>query len=75
MTRGLERQFLSYFDILPLRHRTHLVDIEQTVSQRSEPSSRSALMGEHPHPWLLMHSQVALSRHRWSKQHRRFELL
>ena len=30
---------------------TFPVDIKQTVSQRSEPSSRSLLMGEHPHPW------------------------
>jgi hypothetical protein len=34
------------------------VDIKQTASQRSEPSSRSLLMGEHPHPWLLLHARI-----------------
>ena len=37
---------------------TLLADIEQTVSRRFEPSSRSLLMGEHPHPWPLLHGQV-----------------
>src|SRR3989338_8000632 len=54
---------------------TPLADIEQTVSQRFEPSSRSLLMGEHPPPWLLLHSQVRKSRRRCSKPRRRFELL
>ena|SRR3989344_1076464 len=47
-------------------------DIEQTVSRRFEPSSRSLLMGEHPHPWLLLHSQVRKSRRRCSKPRRRY---
>src|SRR3989344_4980434 len=54
---------------------TPLADIEQTVSRRSEPSSRAALMGEHPHPWSLLHDRDATSRHRCSKPRRRFELL
>ncbi len=54
--------------------KTFPVDIKQTASQRSEPSSRSLLMGEHPHPWLLLHSQDRKSRHRCSKPRRRFEL-
>ena len=54
--------------------KTYPVDIKQTVSQRSEPSSRSLLMGEHPHPWALLHAQVRKSRHRCSKPRRRFEL-
>src|SRR3989338_1893913 len=53
---------------------TPLTDIEQTVSQRFEPSSRSALMGELPHPWSLLHDQVAKSRHRCGKPRRRYEL-
>ena len=32
-------------------------------------------MGEHPYPWMLLHIQDAASRHRRSKQRRRFELL
>gem|GEM_PF-2821805 len=39
----------------------------QTVSRRSKPSSRTALMGEQPHPWALMHTQDAVSRRRSSK--------
>src|SRR3989338_10363037 len=54
---------------------TPLTDIEQTVSQRFEPSSRSALMGEHPYPWPLLHGQVAKSRRRCSKPRRRCERL
>ena len=33
-----------------------------TVSRRSEPSSRSALMGEQTNPWDLLQPQDALSR-------------
>ena len=50
------------------------VDIKQTASQRSEPSSWSLLIGEHPHPWLLLHSQDRKSRHRCSKPRRRLIL-
>ena len=51
------------------------VDIKQTASQRSEPSSWSLLIGEHPHPWLLLHNQDRKSRHRCSKPRRRSVLL
>ncbi len=51
--------------------KTYPVDIKQTVSQRSEPSSRSLLMGEHPHPWALLHAQDRRSGHRCSKPRRR----
>src|SRR3989338_9583137 len=60
--------------VLPLRHHTSPVDIKPTVSQRCEPSSRSLLIGEHPHPWLLLHSQDRKSRHRCSKPRRRYVL-
>jgi hypothetical protein len=50
------------------------VDIIPTVSQRCEPSSRSLLIGEHPHPWPLMHGQDRKSRRRCSKPRRRYEL-
>ncbi len=46
----------------------------QTVSRRSEPSSRSPLMGEQPHPWLLLHSQDGESRQRCGKPRGRCEL-
>src|SRR2546430_15138411 len=35
-----------------------------TVSRRSEPSSRTALMGEQPNPWDLLRPHDATSRHR-----------
>jgi len=38
--------------------------MDRTVSRRSEPSSRTALMGEQPNPWNILQPQVAKSRHR-----------
>jgi hypothetical protein len=35
-----------------------------TVSRRSKPSSRTALIGEQPNPWDLLQPQDATSRHR-----------
>ncbi|TSC99759.1 MAG: cell wall-associated hydrolase family protein [Candidatus Peregrinibacteria bacterium Greene1014_49] len=46
-------------------------DRGQTVSRRSEPSSRTALIGEQPNPWELLHPQDAMSRHRGAKPVRR----
>src|ERR1044071_4320360 len=50
-------------------------DRDRTVSRRSEPSSRTALMGEHPNPWDLIQPQDATSRHRGAKPGRRCGLL
>src|SRR3974390_1723238 len=50
-------------------------DRDRTVSRRSEPSSRTALIGEQPNPWKLLHLQDAMSRHRGAKPGRRCELL
>src|ERR1700678_1594089 len=50
-------------------------DRDRTVSRRSEPSSRTALMGEQPHPWDLLQPQDATSRHRGAKPGRRCGLL
>ena len=54
---------------------TPTIDRDRTVSRRSEPSSRAALMGEQPNPWNLLQPQDATSRHRGAKPLRRFELL
>ena len=43
--------------------------------RRSEPSSRTAFMGEQPNPWDRLQPQVAMSRHRGAKPPRRCELL
>ena len=48
---------------------------DRTVSRRSEPSSRTALIGEQPNPWELLHPQDAMSRHRGAKPRRRYGLL
>jgi hypothetical protein len=59
----------------PLKPPTPTEDRDRTVSRRSEPSSRAALMGEQPNPWDLLQPQDATSRHRGAKQPRRYELL
>ncbi len=47
---------------------------DRTVSRRSEPSSRTALIGEQPNPWGLLQSQDAMSRHRGAKPDRLYGL-
>src|ERR687893_723018 len=61
--------------VAPLKPPTPTEDRDRTVSRRSEPSSRTALMGEQPNPWDLLQPQDATSRHRGAKQPRRCELL
>ena len=50
-------------------------DRDRTVSRRSEPSSRTTLMGEQPNPWDLLQPQDVMSRHRGAKPPRRCGLL
>ncbi len=59
----------------PLKYPSPAPDRDRTVSRRSEPSSRTALMGEQPNPWDLLQPQDAMSRHRGAKPLRRCELL
>jgi hypothetical protein len=59
----------------PLKSPTPTADRDRTVSRRSEPSSRTALIGEQPNPWNLLQLQDAMSRHRGAKPKRRYELL
>jgi hypothetical protein len=58
-----------------LKHPTPTPDRDRPVSRRSEPSSRTALIGEQPNPWDLLQPQDAMSRHRGAKPPRRYELL
>ena len=58
-----------------LKYPTPTEDRDRTVSRRSKPSSRTALMGEQPNPWDLLQPQDAMSRHRGAKPRRRYELL
>ena len=54
---------------------TTMADRDRTVSRRSKPSSRTALIGEQPNPWDLLQPQDAMSRHRGAKPPRRYGLL
>ena len=58
-----------------LKSPTPTTDRDRTVSRRSEPSSRTALMGGQPNPWNRIQLQDAMSRHRGAKPRRRCELL
>ncbi len=60
---------------IPLTYPTPAADRDRTVSRRSEPSSRTALMGEQPNPWDRLQPQDAMSRHRGAKPPRRCGLL
>ena len=58
-----------------LKYPTPTADRDRTVSRRSKPSSRTALIGEQPNPWDLLQPQDAMSRHRGAKHSRRCGLL
>ena len=47
------------------------MDRDRTVSRRSEPSSRTTLIGEQPNPWDLLQPQDVMSRHRGAKPPRK----
>ena len=59
----------------PLKSPPPAADKDRTVSRRSEPSSRTTLIGEQPNPWDLLQPQDVMSRHRGAKPPRRCELL
>src|SRR5213076_1410751 len=59
----------------PLKFPAPTTDRDRTVSRRSEPSSRTALISEQPNPWDRLQPQDAMSRHRGAKPPRRCELL
>ena len=59
----------------PLNSPTATADRDRTVSRRSEPSSRTTLIGEQPNPWDLLQPQDVMSRHRGAKRRRRYGLL
>ena len=59
----------------PFKYPAPTTDRDRTVSRRSEPSSRTTLMGEQPNPWDLLQPQDVMSRHRGAKPPRRCGLL
>jgi hypothetical protein len=56
----------------PLKFRTPTADRDRPGSRRSEPSSRTALIGEQPNPWDRLQPQDAMGRHRGAKPPRRY---
>ena len=80
LTEQLVHQRFVHFGPLvleadPFKFPTPTADRDRTVSRRSEPSSRTTLMGEQPNPWDLLQPQDVMSRHRGAKPPRRCELL
>ena len=59
----------------PFKFLSPAMDRDRTVSRRSEPSSRTTLIGEQPNPWDRLQPQDVMSRHRGAKLRRRYELL
>ena len=59
----------------PFKSLAPAMDRDRTVSRRSEPSSRTTLIGEQPNPWDLLQPQDVMSRHRGAKPPRRYGLL
>ena len=59
----------------PLNSPAPAMDRDRTVSRRSEPSSRTALIGEQPNPSDRLQPEDAMSRHRGAKPPRRCGLL
>src|ERR1044072_6638978 len=80
LTRQLEHQRFVKLGPLelkfePLDSPAPTVDKDRTVSRRSEPSSRTTLIGEQQTAWDLLQAQHVMSRQRGAKPCRRYELL
>ncbi len=56
----------------PLKFATPTADRDRPGSRRSEPSSRTTLIGEQPNPWDRLQPQDVMSRHRGAKPPRRY---
>ncbi len=57
----------------PLKFPTPTADRDRPGSRRSEPSSRTTLIGEQPNPWDRLQPQDVMGRHRGAKRLRRYE--
>ena len=58
--------------LTPLKFATPTADRDRPGSRRSEPSSRTTLIGEQPNPWDRLQPQDVMSRHRGAKPLRRY---
>jgi len=73
-TRGMLFLVLSYKKKVNFFFLFLTADRDRTVSQRSEPSSRTTLISEQLNPWNLLQLQDVMSRHRGAKPLCRYEL-
>jgi len=60
--------------VTPLKPPAPAADRDRPVLRRSEPSSRTPLIGGQPNPWDLLQPQDGMSRHRGADPRRRCEL-
>src|ERR1044072_7863671 len=58
----------------PLNSPTPTADRDRTVSRRSEPNSRTTLIGEQPNPWDVLQPQDVMSGQRGGQRSRRYGL-
>src|SRR5699024_3966343 len=58
----------------PIKSPPPAPDSDRSLSLRSQPSSRTALLGVPPNPWNLLQLQDAMRRHRRAKPLRRRDL-
>jgi hypothetical protein len=58
--------------LTPLKFATPTTDRDRPGSRRSEPSSRTTLIGEQPNPWDRLQPQDVMGRHRGAKPRRRY---
>ena len=73
--QGLVQPNPLVLGLTPLKLATPTADRDRPGSRRSEPSSRTTLIGEQPNPWKVLPLQDVMSRHRGAKQRRLCELL
>ena len=71
-TRGRSVRILSYYGRIAVNVPTPTADRDRPGSRRSEPSSRTTLIGEQPNPWDRLQPQDAMGRHRGAKPPRRY---
>ena len=58
--------------LTPLKFATPTTGRDRPGSRRSEPSSRTTLIGEQPNPWDRLQPQDVMGRHRGAKPRRRY---
>ena len=70
--QGLVQPNPLVLKLTPLKLGTPTADRDRPGSRRSEPSSRTTLIGEQPNPWGRLQSQDVMGRHRGAKPRRRY---